>query len=1114
MLRAVAFGSRLLPTRPVKDFHLQSSAHAGHTNDARLVIDSDGLGSNTDEVTITLTDIGHGGISIDGFVDGELVLSITNQDPQVGTTLLNQSSDEDTAVSFTLPSDAFTDADGDTLTLTATLADGSALPSWLTFTASTRTFSGTPPQDYNGTLSIKVAASDGQTGSTPATQTFSLTISPVNDDPAGYVTIDGTVAEGQTLSANTTMLADPDGLGTLAYRWQASTDGVQWTDIAGASSASYTPSAAQAGQMLRVVVSYTDDGGTSESVTSALAGLSTAQIAALAEILEDSASPGGSGNANGVAVTNNQLALVVDRILGGSDTMEARYKAAIQAETGFSNLPTTAEVQAIIDAENEDLSGLFAGDSRNPSDFNGAYVVDWDVSSVTNMAEMFINSEFNQNIGGWDVSSVTNMAYMFAVNYGTQHGVFNQDIGDWNVSSVTNMAGMFSAYPVWEYAHADFNQDIGDWDVSSVTTMREMFMGAKDFNQNIGDWDVSSVTDTSSMFYDAEAFNQDIGDWDISSLQRAYNMLDYSGISTANFDNLLAGWSTDSSGVDGDGIDDIPLNLTLGAVGLTYTDQAAFDRLVNVYGWTIEGATFDTEAVAVLAEVLEDSASSGGSSNANGVAVTDDQLALVAERVLAGSETSASPMEARYQAAIQAETGFSNLPTTAEVQAIIDAENADLSGLFAGVDYYNRSDFNEGYIGNWDVSSVTDMSRMFHWATSFNQAIGDWDVSSVSDMQAMFSRANDFNQAIGEWDVSSVTDMSSMFLAAYVFNQAIGEWDVSSVSDMSLMFYEARDFNQAIGEWDVSAATDMSGMFRGARSFDQAIGDWDVNSVTDMSLMFLAARDFNQNIGEWDVSSVTDMSFMFYIADAFDQDIGDWDVSSVTDMSLMFSEARNFNQAIGDWDVSSVTEMSDMFGYARAFNQAIGNWDVSAVTDMSSMFAGAINFNQDIGDWDVSSVTDMSYMFSSGSYGDSTVFNQDIGEWDVSSVTDMSGMFGADEWGDGDTSFNQAIGDWDVSSVTNMSYMFKYARVFNQNIGDWDISSLVDASYMLDYSGISTANFDYLLAGWSTDSSGVEGDGIDDIPTGVTLGAVGLTYTDQVAFDRLVNDYGWTIDLV
>src|SRR5436190_4125031 len=30
-LRAVAFSSRLLPTRSVEDLHLQSSAHAGHT---------------------------------------------------------------------------------------------------------------------------------------------------------------------------------------------------------------------------------------------------------------------------------------------------------------------------------------------------------------------------------------------------------------------------------------------------------------------------------------------------------------------------------------------------------------------------------------------------------------------------------------------------------------------------------------------------------------------------------------------------------------------------------------------------------------------------------------------------------------------------------------------------------------------------------------------------------------------------------------------------------------------------------------------------------------------------------------------------------------------------
>ena len=37
-LRAVASGSRLLPTRPAKDFHLQSSAHARHTSRRRIKI--------------------------------------------------------------------------------------------------------------------------------------------------------------------------------------------------------------------------------------------------------------------------------------------------------------------------------------------------------------------------------------------------------------------------------------------------------------------------------------------------------------------------------------------------------------------------------------------------------------------------------------------------------------------------------------------------------------------------------------------------------------------------------------------------------------------------------------------------------------------------------------------------------------------------------------------------------------------------------------------------------------------------------------------------------------------------------------------------------------------
>src|SRR5262252_5766020 len=51
---------------------------------------------------------------------------------------------------------AFTYVDtGDSLAYTATAADGSALPAWLSFNAATRTFSGTPAAGNVGTLAVK-----------------------------------------------------------------------------------------------------------------------------------------------------------------------------------------------------------------------------------------------------------------------------------------------------------------------------------------------------------------------------------------------------------------------------------------------------------------------------------------------------------------------------------------------------------------------------------------------------------------------------------------------------------------------------------------------------------------------------------------------------------------------------------------------------------------------------------------------------------------------------------------------------------------------------------------------------------------------------------------------
>jgi surface protein len=73
------------------------------------------------------------------------------------------------------------------------------------------------------------------------------------------------------------------------------------------------------------------------------------------------------------------------------------------------------------------------------------------------------------------------------------------------------------------------------------------------------------------------------------------------------------------------------------------------------------------------------------------------------------------------------------------------------------------------------------MYGMFRYSP-FNQPIGDWDVSSVTDMYEMFYGAESFNQPIGDWDVSSVTDMYGMFLSSESFNQNLSSWIVDNVT--------------------------------------------------------------------------------------------------------------------------------------------------------------------------------------------------------------------------------------------------------------------------------------------------------------------------------------------
>ena len=129
-------------------------------------------------------------------------------------------------------------------------------------------------EDVGREVRVEVRYTDGDNTPESLTSEATAAVRNINDSPSGSVSIDGTAEEDQTLTANITALQDADGLPTLAdaftYQWQRNTGANDaFENIAGATGNTYTLDDDDVGREVQVMVSYTDDGGEVETLTSA-----------------------------------------------------------------------------------------------------------------------------------------------------------------------------------------------------------------------------------------------------------------------------------------------------------------------------------------------------------------------------------------------------------------------------------------------------------------------------------------------------------------------------------------------------------------------------------------------------------------------------------------------------------------------------------------------------------------------------------------------------------------------------------------------------------------------------------------------------------------------------
>lgn len=133
-----------------------------------------------------------------------------------------------------------------------------------------------------------------------------LAIGNINEPATGSLSITGSAIETATLTANTSLISDPDGLGPFSYKWQRSA-GSSFVDIVGAIGATYVLGQADIDQKIRVLVSYVDGSGATESFTSEATGQVVDHIG---------------------TITLDALAANVSRVINPEDLFGAGYSGA------------------------------------------------------------------------------------------------------------------------------------------------------------------------------------------------------------------------------------------------------------------------------------------------------------------------------------------------------------------------------------------------------------------------------------------------------------------------------------------------------------------------------------------------------------------------------------------------------------------------------------------------------------------------------------------------------------------------------------------------------------------------------------------------------------------
>ena len=283
------------------------------------------------------------------------------------------------------------------------------------------------PRDVGMVISVQAVFKDdrGNVEFLESAPTDTVAAVTPNSPATGAPTISGTVQVGETLTANTSGIEDADGLTNVSfsYQWLSSRD----TEIGGATSSTYTLVAADEGKAIKVKVSFTDDAGNNETLTSAATGAVDARpnspatgvptISGTAQVGETlTADTSGIADADGLSNVRYEYQWLADdaEIAGATGltyTLTAADEGkAIKVKVSFTDdannqeTLTSAATDAVAAAESSEPSAKPSGLSATAS--HGSVTLTWDDPGDDTITGYVILRRVRVNNTGGDFSEL------------------------------------------------------------------------------------------------------------------------------------------------------------------------------------------------------------------------------------------------------------------------------------------------------------------------------------------------------------------------------------------------------------------------------------------------------------------------------------------------------------------------------------------------------------------------------------------------------------------------------------------------------------------------------------------------------------------------------------